>query len=260
MNERDLVFSWVEEFVTEYPKAHSVRTHWRKPIVGIADAKDPLYAELKTIISPSHAMPEDLIAGAKSVIAVFVPFEESVGKSNTGGGEVSKEWDYAYIETNEMLNSLAAYMYEKITAAGHQATNLPATYNYDEERLISDWSHRSSAYIAGIGKFGINNMMITEQGSCGRYTSIVTDWELEPTKRSEEEFCLYKINRSCKKCIEQCPVGAFSIAEDGEVVYNRFACNAHLYEGVHEEKMEGSETCGKCMVGLPCSYKKPRRD
>lgn len=257
MDDRSMICNWIEQFIEDYPKTHDIRTRWKKPIIGVADANDPLYEELKTIVGPTHALPSELVPNAKSVVVIFAPFVESIPESNIPGDAVSSDWDYSYVETNDMLNALSQYMYERITAQGYQASNLPATYNFDPVKLKSDWSHRSSAYIAGVGTFGINNMMITDQGCCGRFGSIITDWELEPTPRSEEERCLFKRFGTCAKCVSRCPVGAYTI-EGRKVIFDRFKCNEQIYElSEHLWEHGQGHTCGKCLVGLPCSFRNP---
>jgi epoxyqueuosine reductase QueG len=258
MNDNELVKNWIDNFVSDYGKTHNVETKWKEPVVGVADASDSLYKELKTIISPMHALPSEIVPGAKSVIVFFVPFAESIVKSNIPEEESSREWDYAYIETNQMLAELNTYLYEKITGMGYHASNLPPTYNYDKEKLISDWSHRSSAYIAGIGKFGINNMLITERGCCGRLSSVITDWKLQPTSRTDEEYCLYKGNGICGKCVSRCVNNAFTISER-DVLFDRYKCNEQIYEKIIPQWPIGpGDTCGKCMCDIPCSFTNPR--
>lgn len=61
-------------------------------------------------------------------------------------------------------------------------------------------------------------MLITKKGCCGRVGSVVTDIELMPTPRIDEEYCLYKNNGTCKKCIEKCVNSAFMIQE-GKVIF-----------------------------------------
>lgn len=140
---------------------------------------------------------------------------------------------------------------------GYHASNLPPTYNYDPVKLISDWSHRSSAVIAGIGKFGINNMLITEQGCCGRIGSTITDWELTVDERSEGEYCLYKAKGICGKCMDKCVNDAFSVVNN-DVIYDRYKCNEQIYDKIVPQWPIGpGDTCGKCMCGLPCSLKNP---
>ena len=257
MSSREMIEKWIKEYIEQYGKNHDVETKWREPVVGVASAADPLYRELKSIIGPTHALPEDIVPGAKSVIVYFVPFEESIVRSNIAGEESSREWDYAYIETNQMLKDMTQYLYEQITAMGYHASNLPPTYNYDPVKLISDWSHRSSAVIAGIGKFGINNMLITKQGCCGRIGSTITDWELAADERPEGEYCLYKAKGVCGKCMDKCVNDAFSVVNN-DVIYDRYKCNEQIYDKIVPQWPIGpGDTCGKCMCGLPCSLKNP---
>lgn len=246
-------------YVRNYKASKKTETSWRDPIIGFADAKDELFLKLKELIGPNHALPSDLVPNAKSVITFFVPFSKEIVESNIPEEESSREWDYAYIETNNLINGLNKYLYDQIIAKGFKASLLPATYNYDEEKLISDWSHRSVAYISGIGKFGLHHMLITESGCCGRLGSVVTDIELTPTKRTNEEYCLYKYNGSCKKCIKRCVNNAF-LMQDHNVFFDRKKCNEQIYEKIIPEYPIGlGDTCGKCMVGVPCSLMNPRK-
>ena len=111
-----------------------------------------------------------------------------------------------------------------------RGSSLPGAEN-DQEKLISDWSHRSSAYIPGIGEFGINNMLITRQGCCGRLGSVITDWEIPPDSRGSEEYCLFKRSGVCGKYIERCVNNAFRI-KDGEVLFDRHKCNEQIYDKI----------------------------
>lgn len=248
------IMDWIRDYVKQYKELRQTETSWREPVIGFADAGDPLFPELKKIIGPNHALPEDIVPGAKSVIVFFLPFAKDIVKSNIPDEESSREWDYAYIETNQLINDLSQYLHDKITEKGFQASLLPPTYNYDPEKLISDWSHRSVGYIAGIGKFGIHNMFITAQGCCGRLGSVITDMALQPTPRTDEEYCLYKHDGSCKKCLDKCVNDAFQLRDD-EMSFDRYKCNEQIYEKIIPEYPIGlGDTCGKCMCGVPCSY------
>lgn len=117
-NEKEIIKNLIYDYVNNYARTHDIETRWEKPVVGVADANDPLYEELKTIISPTHALPSDIVPGAKSVIVFFVPFVKEIVISNIPEEESSREWDYAYIETNQMLGDLTGYLYEKIAEKG----------------------------------------------------------------------------------------------------------------------------------------------
>lgn len=243
----------ITDYVKNYQEKKQTRTTWREPVIGVAAAADPLFPRLKEIIGPNHALPGELLPGARAVLVFFLPFSKSVVASNIAGEESSQEWDYACIETNQLINDLNRFLHDTIVSIGYHASLLPSTYNYDGEKLISDWSHRSVAYIAGIGKFGLHNMLITERGCCGRLGSVITDLELTSTLRTAEELCLYKINGSCQKCLKKCVNQAFTLAE-GKVAFDRYRCNEQIYDKIVPEYPIGSgDACGKCMCGVPCS-------
>ncbi|WDV45814.1 epoxyqueuosine reductase [Clostridiaceae bacterium M8S5] len=249
--------SLIKDYVKNYKELKGTETDWREPVIGVASADDPMFLDLKDLISPTHALPSDLISDAKSVIIFFLPFNEEIVKSNIGNIESSRGWDIANIETNNLILDINKYLYEKITEKDYTSTVLPATYNYDEKLLISDWSHRHVAYIAGIGTFGINNMLITEKGCCGRMGSIITNMPLKPTERKQQENCLYKYNGTCKKCIEYCVADAISV-ENGYPFVDREKCNSQIYnDNIPQYSIGIGDACGKCMCDVPCSLTNP---
>lgn len=87
------------------------------------------------------------------------------------------------------------------------------------EILLGERSHRHVGWIAGLGTFGINNMLITDKGCAGRMGLVVTDIRLETAKCPIKEYCLGKYNGSCGFCVRCCVNGA--LAEEG---FDRFAC------------------------------------
>jgi epoxyqueuosine reductase QueG len=247
----------IKTFVAAYREQKKTETAWREPVIGVADAEDALFVQLKEIIGPSHAMPSDIVPGARSVISYFIPFSENIVESNLPGEESSREWDYANIETNQLLLDLNRFLCAEIETMGFHASLLPPTYNYDEEKLISDWSHKSAAFIAGIGTFGIHHVLITTKGCCGRLGSVITDMELTPTPRPKREYCLYKYNGSCGRCIEKCVNHAFD-REEKKVKYDRKKCNEQIYgKWIPQYPIGAGDACGKCMCGVPCSLKAP---
>ena len=256
MQDLAVIEKWIRDFVIAYGREQACQTRWREPIIGVAGADDPLYAQLKRILGPHHKLPGELVPGARSVIVYFVPFDEETALSNIPGEESSREWDYAYIETNNLLAALSAFLYEKLSAMGYAASNLPPTYNYDPVKLVSDWSHRSSGYIAGLGTFGVNNMLITDSGCCGRLGSVITTMPLPPTTRPTQEYCLYKARGTCRLCVDKCVNDALPLI-DGEIRFDRHRCDDQLGKLVPHYPIGDGHACGKCLVGLPCSTSRP---
>jgi len=251
------ISEYISYFVNIHESTKNHKNYWREPIVAFADASDPLFSRLKKVVSPEHFLPSEILRNCESVIVYFIPFKGDVVQSNSKGLRSSKEWAEAYILTNQLIVRLNRFLSEKIQNMGFETVEIPPTHNFDEEKLISYWSHKHVAYIAGLGKFGLHKMIITEKGCCGRLGSIVTDLKLQPTDRPKNEFCLYFYNQSCAECVEKCPFGALGIDDfDRKKCYQVCLSNAELHS-----KIGYADVCGKCSSNVPCSLKNPvRRD
>lgn len=243
----------IKQYVKNYPERKDVNTKWREPIVKYSNANDEMFIKLKEIVSLTHVLPKDLLEDAQTVISYFLPFEESIANSNIEGKYSSREWAIAYIETNELIFNLNNYIKKKLEDLNYKCIIIPATHNFDEESLISDWSHRHVGYIAGLGKFGLNNMLITDKGCCGRVGSIITNIKIEPSQRNDKEYCFYKSKGICKKCVRRCVNKAL---EDNS--FNRYKCyEVLLYNDELHSELGLTDACGKCCVNLPCSFINP---
>lgn len=253
MTMRKRITAAIETGVEEAGRETAVASAWRRPLVGFADANDPLFGELKKAVRPSHRLPGDLLPGARTVIAYFLPFDRSIPGSNHRGGFSSEAWAVAYIETNRLIAAINERINTLLEQAGLRGTRPPATHNFDEEQLMSDWSHKHVAYIAGIGSFGHHHMLITDKGCCGRLGSVITDAVIAPTPRTERERCLFKYDGSCQKCERRCPVDAL-----GEAPFRRQACHDRLLENARRHECHGlADVCGKCAAIVPCSFADP---
>ena len=230
---------------------------WKEPIIKIISANNENLKELKKTVSDEHFLPHDILSGAKSIISFFVPFHEDIVESNLTGTLSSEKWATAYIKTNLLIKVINDEIEILMNKNGYETGKIPATHNYDEVKLMSNWSHRHVAYIAGIGTFGINNMLITKNGCCGRLGSIIINYEFnnydEVKSFENKEKCLYKRNGKCGICRKKCMAGAFS-----ETGFDRHKCNKQLLKNAEQHKAIGyADVCGKCMVGLPCSIRDP---
>ncbi|MCX7029089.1 MAG: epoxyqueuosine reductase [Spirochaetes bacterium] len=243
----------IEGIVARRHEEHRTTTRWLAPLVGFASAADPLFERTKQAVSPTHALPGDLLPGARTVIVWFVPFERSVALSNIPGATTSREWATAYVETNVLLAAIGARVAELLEAGGYAACSPAPTHQFDRTRLVSDWSHRHAAVAAGLGAFGHHNMLITANGCCGRLGSLVTVLEVEPDVQSGAEACLHRSGTRCLRCVRRCVNGA--LHEDG---FDRFRCyEACLANGEVHRSLGTADVCGKCLVGVPCSFTDP---
>ncbi|MDR0624280.1 MAG: hypothetical protein LBG10_07595 [Treponema sp.] len=253
----------IENTVREQKGRHS-RPFWREPLSARFAVPDPRLRWLKRAVSPDHLMPEELLRGTKTVIAFFIPFDEGIIAGNIPGPDASRGWAEAYIHTNELIQTISGELAALLRQEGSHAGLIPATHNFDEKKLISRWSHRHIAFLAGLGSFGLNNMLITSRGCCGRFGSLVTDWgEAGPVTAVEaaagepvprvRERCLHKSRGTCGLCQMKCPAGAYSGGVfNRKVCYDRCLKNAELHREIGY-----ADVCGKCLAGLPCSSGDP---
>ena len=250
---KDKIEKEIELVIRDFEKIPGISTRWKKPVTAYASAHDPLFLMLREVAVAEHLQPTDINPVGESVITYFLPFEDWIVKSNQIGPESSYEWARAYVETNKLIQTINDHLIAYLSELGFRTVKLPMELNMDHERLVSVWSNRHVSYIAGLGTFGINNMLITESGCCGRLGNVITSLELEPTSRPDGEYCLYKVDKSCGICVDNCIVDAL-----GNKEFDRFGCNEVLKKNAERFIDLGSASCcGKCLVGLPCSATNP---
>ena len=231
-----------------YIAENKVQRYWGEPLVGFADAKSPLFAELKEKVNPKHLLPQDFLPEARTVISYFLPYTYAVGASNIDGKEPSKLWVEAYHHSNKLIDLINQDMIRIIEKAGYHAVG--TGYSKEINDAYAMWSQCHVAWIAGMGAFGTNHRVITKKGCCGRFYSVVTDMPLNCDEPVYTSYCYKKNNEgACGKCIERCVSGA--LRNEG-IDYN--ACREIP---VINGDLKDEEICGKCMVGLPCSYRIP---
>jgi len=228
------------------------RTEYRKPLVGFARADDPLFLKLKEHISENYLLPCDLLENARTVISFFIPFSKTIVSSNRVGTTPSQEWLIAYIETNELLGKISEELISHLKNKGIEAVTVKPTHNFDPNTLLSRWSHKHAAYVAGLGTFGIHHMLITKAGCAGRFGSVIISEEIAPSKRPSFEYCLAKRGYNCSYCIDNCPTSALSIQG-----LDKPKCHAHLKQISRKFSALGKcDACGKCALG-PCALAVP---
>ncbi|MDV0444491.1 hypothetical protein MmiAt1_00170 [Methanimicrococcus sp. At1] len=247
---KEIIQEEAEKFIENYCRRNGISNIWQTPMIRYADAFHPEIRNLKTIVMENHYMPEDFLEKPTVILTYYLPFIPEVAASNLGDGFASECWAKAYQETYKLSNELNDHLVRIISDTGYRAAVPANASSFSDDVLKSRWSHRHIAKAAGHGTFGINQMLITENGCCGRYYSIITDLPIEADSQPEEEYCLYKRKGSCGICVKHCFSGALTAEK-----FDRYKChettlkNAAIYNG--------STICGKYVVGLPCSFKKP---
>jgi epoxyqueuosine reductase len=245
----------IENVIAAWCRQEKSENYWREPLIAAASAIDPLFEELRRLVDPGHAMPGDILSGAKAVIVFFLPFQEWLGKENDQAGfNAARSWAQSYVATNQIIRDINDHLKARLEDAGYRAAVTPATHNFDEQKLVSRWSHKHLAYIAGLGKFGCHHQLITASGCCGRLGSIITSMPLSPTPRQDDEWCLEKAGHNCSACVSKCAYDAlFETRYDRHRCYEQCLINDRFFDD-----LPLVDVCGKCGCEVPCSYRIPR--
>ncbi|GAV23257.1 hypothetical protein cpu_17670 [Carboxydothermus pertinax] len=116
----------------------------------------------------------------------------------------------------------------------------------DYSRLKGDFSHKHSAVLCGLGKFGINNLLITPAyGPRIRLASVITTAELAYNEPLTGDFC-----KKCLRCVKICPTGALEnweknySPETGWTI-NKEKCAHYIFV------VNSGKRCGLCVSACP---------
>jgi epoxyqueuosine reductase len=248
-----------------------------EPLIGFADADDPLFTEYKKVIGEYHLTPREaftaaliergagVVGAAKlRVVSWVLPVSLSTRLSLRRETKVpSLRWNHTRFQGQDFSNDMSRHLVALIEKRGFHAVapelekNFKLTRNADGP--ASNWSQRHVAYAAGLGTFSLNDGFITPKGIAIRLGSIVTDLDLPVSPRPYEGIysnCLFYRNGSCRRCIERCPAGA--VTEKG---HDKNKCREYVFtttKTLLQEmgKFEGFigyyPACGMCQTKVPC--------
>ena len=274
----DQIINEILRFAAESPENRFPgrdKPYFSEPMVGIAEADDPIFTEYKTIIGSFHLTSQEVYeqtigaekGRAASVISWILPITDETRKSNRKEDRLpSREWAQTRSYGAKFNLSLSRHLVAYLAGLGYQAVVpllAPAmrVFNDPQVGLTSSWSERHAAYAAGLGTFSFSRGFITERGIAVRCGSLVTDLVLAPSKRAGDDpwgNCLYYRDSRWGLCIQRFPVGA--ISPQG---FDKIKCYRHAYGTVPQAvgKLYGvSETgCGLCQTKVPCESGIPPR-
>ena len=255
--------NYIEKEIALRPDLGGMRI-FDEPLIGYASADDPYFAEAKKpgIIGAHFMTPSEWLPGAKTVIALFLPFTEQVRSANRQNmAWPADEWLHARIEGQAFQDKICLFAEGLLKKEGFSALapmldsrvilrNPLVSDKTKQDHYTSNWSERHAAYAAGLGTFGLSKGLITRKGVAGRYLSIITNASFEADKRPYTGVYDYCIK--CGACARNCPPGAISV-EKGKIHYP-------CWEFVETTKVKHNPRygCGKCQVKVPCENKAPK--
>lgn len=249
---------------------------WNQVLTGFSSGTDPLYQTIKQDIGDFYwtpyqalklAFPDADIKKEKiSVISWILAQSDKTKEDQRKETKYpAKRWTMArnFGETfNERLRQhIVKLLSEKSIKA--VAPHISPDFSRQESKkygYASNWSERHTAFISGLGTFGLSDGLITPLGKAIRCGSVVAEVEIEPTLRPYDHhnaYCLFHDMGKCRKCADRCPAGA--ISENG---HDKVRCKKYLRTVVAEYATAEYgkfpyHGCGLCQVKVPCESRIP---
>ncbi|EEG78914.1 4Fe-4S double cluster binding domain-containing protein [Dethiobacter alkaliphilus] len=273
---KDIIELEIKRFVNNSEHNRLTATdkpYFIEPLIGYADALDPLFTDYKEIIGDFHLTPAEFFAAefgvssfaAGTVISWILPINREIIESNRLHSRYpSREWAHTRYFGEMFNNKLREHLQKFFSSKGFRAVAPSISKEWSRvhsERtgLASTWSERHAAYACGLGTFSLNDALITEKGIAHRCGSIIVEAKLAPTPRVYQgpyEYCLYCTSKKCGACIKRCPAGAITEkGHDKEKCFN-YTRN-EVYPVYNKEYGVGISGCGLCQTKVPCEQKIP---
>lgn len=191
---------------------------------------------------PVNERPENLLPGAKTAIVIGIPVPLPVLETAP-----SVWYHEVYKTVNSLLDQSAYRLATFLGEKGWVSVSLPRdgypSLEYLQQGKPVPFSHRHAAVLAGLGSFGLNNTVLTQEyGPRVRFTTILTTAEIDEVKIPLPNQCTH-----CMRCVHQCPVGAISGEEYPIDIMNKKAC----IERSIQLRKSGTAPCGICIAVCP---------
>ncbi len=214
---------------------------WGVEMVGFASADawdDPPFLPWP----PREFSPKAIFPGCRTVIVLGLPVTLPILETSP-----SIWYQELYKNLNAQLDERAYQLSEMLNRMGHPSAYVPRD-GYGEVELLMDnpcafFSHRHAAYLAGLGTFGVNNMLLTpEYGPRQRFVSVLTAAEVPPDRPMDKQQCV-----RCMRCVKACPVQAIGDLEYPKASIDKARCTGRSIE----LKKRHRSPCGICIKVCP---------
>lgn len=238
----------MEDALREFESENSCQGMFGMPLVAYHYARDPIFDTLYRMGMCDH--PSKVYRPGNTIITYFVPYSDSVIESNRDGSTPSPEWSAAFGKGSVLTMRLNRAIKETLEQWGRLVSYLNTQLDWNEKKAREEWSHKTAAYISGMGSFSIAGSFITEKGSAGKFSGMITDGlyfdeKPEGLPVDEAEKLINRIindsynSHPSEECIKACPCGA--ISENG---VDRFRCQE--YCRTINKYLPSPDVCGKC--------------
>lgn len=188
------------------------------PLVGIADVhrwEDPPMQPWM----PKEFFPHAIFPEARSVIVIGMSIHLPVLETSP-----SIWYRDLYTTVNTLLDQNTYRLTDFLNESGFSSVAIPRDGYGGIEALLKSptafFSHRHAAYLAGLGTFGVSNVLLTPQyGPRVRFSSVFTSAELPPDPLMIGELCT-----KCMQCVRMCPSHALTEGQYPSSLTNKQVC------------------------------------
>ncbi len=211
------------------------------PLVGFASADSWDDAPLQPW-PPQDFHPRSIFPETNSVIVIGLPISLPILETTP-----SIYYHELYGTVNTALDLSTYRLSVYLTERGYPSIYVPRD-GYGSISILKDkptafFSHRHAAYLAGLGCFGISNMLLTKKyGPRVRFGSIFTSAKLPADKIMKEGLCT-----ECMSCVKKCPTQCLDSRPYPSGLTRKEACAA--YNDKLKERF--LSPCGVCIKVCP---------
>ncbi len=215
--------------------------------------------------APPGFRPHDILPDCRAVIVVGKRLSDATVETTP-----SRMFDTMYFATNSFLDQLILKITDRLVRKRYKAVAI-GPHSLDGKRSMGDISQKHAAVAAGLGRFGLQSLVLTPQfGPRQRWGAVITDAPLQPDLPLQEELC--KPDQCGYACVKSCPARVFSEGSREGITDARFlpgglwhywnvdksACRT--YRANQKQELgwvtEGGHACAICLKVCPAGHKK----
>jgi epoxyqueuosine reductase QueG len=216
--------------------------------------------------APAAHHPAELLPGARSVVSFGIRLLDRVlqwPELLTGSALLPETLrlkalhlgfyrQSGYDIVNDQLNAIALRLANWLEEHGFASVFFPATYGSLPEELAyipGMLSQRHAAVRAGLGQFGLNNVVVTPRyGPRVRFNSVITAAPLPGTPLPSEALCR---GEQCSLCVKACPAAALALREGVHSNGARLDPASRTNWSLCRKSQGGNACMGRCLLVCP---------